>query len=141
MRPRPRVEDQPVGHPLQAMEVLDEVALVVGLEEPHLEVELAAELADPRFELLERQIAVVGGRATAQDVEVDAVHDLDAIPHAANSCTALARSGSGTEWPGVTLPTASTRTNGTSAPVRFLSSRVAATTAAGSACSSRAGRP
>src|SRR4051794_17312612 len=65
------------------MQVLDELALVVGLEEPHLQVELAGELADAHLELVEGQAAVVLGGPAAEHVEVDAVHDLDAVFHPA----------------------------------------------------------
>ena len=44
--PGARVEDDPVGEPLQAVQVLDELALVVGLKEPRLEPELGRAISD-----------------------------------------------------------------------------------------------
>ena len=61
------------------MQLLDELALVVGLEEPRVEPELAGVAVDRLLELQERHAAVVRRVAAADLVEVDAVHDVDAV--------------------------------------------------------------
>ena len=64
VRPGAGVEHQPVGVVGARVQLLDELALVVGLEEAGLEPELARELRDPALEQGERQAAVeLGGRA------------------------------------------------------------------------------
>src|SRR5207244_13015893 len=63
----------------EAVQVLDVLALVVGLEERRLEPELARPALDPDLELGEAEAPVVLGRAAVQRVEVDPVHDLDPV--------------------------------------------------------------
>ena len=65
-----------VGQPVQ---VLDELALGVGLEEGRLEVQLVRPGADLPLQLVEREAAVDLGVATVEDVEVDPVQDGDAV--------------------------------------------------------------
>ena len=71
------------------------------------------------------QPAVVLGVAAAQLGQVDSVHHLDAVAHGvhvANSFRAAASASGSTAWPWLTVPGASTSTNGTGAsPRRFLS--------------------
>ncbi len=55
MRPGSGVEHQPVRKSLQPVQVLDELALVIGLEEPRLEAELPRVLRDLPLELVEGQ--------------------------------------------------------------------------------------
>ena len=55
VRPRARVEQQPVGVVARLVQLLDVLALVVGLEEARLEPELARELLDALLEPRERQ--------------------------------------------------------------------------------------
>src|SRR5437588_4781715 len=78
VRPGARIEDQPIRQTLEPVQPLDELALVVGLEEPGLEAELAALLADPELELVEAQRAVVLRVTTTELVQMHAVHDLAA---------------------------------------------------------------
>ena len=60
--------------------MLDERALVVGLEEAALQARAPSPARAIRCSrLVERQPAVVAGVAAAELVEVDAVHDLDAV--------------------------------------------------------------
>ena len=137
VRPRARVDDDAVGEALDAVQVLDELALVVGLKEPRLQIELAREGADLLLELIEGQRAVVRGRAPPEHVEVDAVQDVDAVARAheaVNSRTASDDVVVGRRpGPCTTSPAPRTSTNGVRAVVvRFLSSRVAATIASGS---------
>ena len=73
------VDDDGVGEVGQPVQVLDELALGVGLEEDRLEAELAGEAADPPLQLVEREAAVDRGVAALEDVEVDAVQDGDAV--------------------------------------------------------------
>src|SRR5947209_11856361 len=143
--PRPGVEDEPVGQALEAVQALHELALVVGVEEPHLEPQLGALGLDLQLELLEAHRSVVGWVAASELIEVDSVHDLDSVPdatHGTNSRTAETSARGGTWHPGRTSPGRSSSTNGTlRSPRRFLSRAVAITTASGSAPSSRVGRP
>src|SRR4051812_23961446 len=134
MRPGARVQHEPVGHRRRAVEQLAELALVVRLRERHLEAERAAEVMDLHLELHQREPAVHRRVAPFQHVEVHAVDDLDAVPHGAwTSSTAASRSASATACPCVTSPGAWTRTNGTSAPRRFLSRPTSSTTSRGEA--------
>ncbi len=97
VRPGARVEHQPVGVVARLVELLDVLALEVGLEEAHLEPELAGEAPDLLLEPREGQPAVVLGRPAVERVEVDAVHDGDAVPHdRSNSATAARRSSGAT---------------------------------------------
>src|SRR6185312_17213656 len=80
MGPCTRVEDDPVGESLEAVQVLDELAFVVGLKEPRLERQLRPHLRHLSLEVSEGDAAVVRRIATSELVEVDAVHDLDAVP-------------------------------------------------------------
>ena len=68
-----------VGQLGQAVQVLDELALGVGLEEDRLEPQLARPAADLPLQLVEREAAVDRGVAALEDVEVDAVQDGDAV--------------------------------------------------------------
>src|SRR3954467_2288727 len=115
VRPRARVEHDRVAEALKPVQVLDELALGIGLEEAHVEAEVAREALDAHLELGVGQRAVVLARSAAELVAVDAVHDLDAVvrPGAhgmANSATAARRSSGSTGWPWRTSPGASTRT-------------------------------
>ncbi len=74
VRPRPGVDEDGVGGPGDAVQVLAELALVVGLEEGGLEIELAGVAVDPVLELGERLGPVDLGVAAPERVEVDAVH-------------------------------------------------------------------
>jgi hypothetical protein len=56
---------------------VDELPLVVRLPAADTESELSAPLVDPRLELVERQAAVQLRVAAPDDVEVDAVEDVD----------------------------------------------------------------
>ena len=170
VRPGAGVDDDAVGEVAHAVQLLDELALVVGLEEARVEVELVREGVDRLLELEERHAAVVLGIAATDLVEVDPVHDVDAVagvghvrrglwqarargaagvaprrpatqrlrsdrPRAprTSSSTAASTSAAATRWPKTAAPGAEQSTNGTVSPTRFLSIRVAATTAAGSA--------
>src|SRR6185437_593923 len=119
-------------------------ALVVGLKAAHLQAERVPLLLDHGIELGERQRPVERRVAVAELVEVDAVQHLDDGPlgaHRASSSTA-ARSASGeTACPSLTSPGAFTSTNGTSAPVRFLSRATASITDSTSTSSRRTGSP
>ena len=67
VRPGAGVEDDAVGDPVEAVQVLDERALEVRLEEARLEAQLVREAADLLLQAVERQLAVDapdrGGRA------------------------------------------------------------------------------
>src|SRR5918995_488113 len=143
VRPGARIEDQAVREVARLVELLDVLALEVGLEEAHLESELTAEAPDPLLEPHEAQAAVDLGRAAIECAEVDPVQHRHAVLHdRSNSATAARRSSGDTPIPVRTSPGASTSTNPTRPPRRFLSRAVAATTSAGSiAGSSRVGRP
>ena len=104
--------------PIQPVWVLDEVALVVGLEEPRDEPELGRLGGDPLLELGVAERTVERRIAPAQLIEVDAVHHLDPVVkhglgHRASSLTAAATSGWDTGQPVRTAPGASSNTNGT----------------------------
>ena len=87
------------------MQLLDELALVVGLEEARLEPQLVRELGDLALELRQREAAVELRRAPLERVEVDAVQDGDAVPHrAASSSIAARRSSSATAAAGARAP-------------------------------------
>ncbi len=73
------VDDRRVGEVGQAVQVLDELALVVGLEEDRFEPELVRPVGDPLLQLAQREAAVDLRVATVEDVEVDAVEDGDAV--------------------------------------------------------------
>ena len=113
-------------------DVLPGGALRVGFEDEHVSVKPHAALGERLGERVEL-------------VEVDAVHDLDAVADAhagANSRTAATRARWGTTQPGLAAPGRSSSTNGTGpSPTRFLSRAVAITTAAGSAWASVVGSP
>src|SRR3954449_12564703 len=129
VRPRPRVEHDPVGVVGRLVELLDELALVVALEEVAREVELAAELRDPLLELGEGEPAVVLGGPAVERPEVDAVQDGHAVLHRISPPNADRTSPSETGAPVRTSPGASTRTKPTRPPRRFLSRCTAASTA------------
>ena len=143
VRPRARVQHEPVGVVGRLVDLLDVLPLVVGLEEACVQAELAREAVDPLLELGEGEPAIVLGRPAVERVEVDAVEHGHPVPHGArNSATARRSSASSTGRPGRTSPGASTSTKPTRPPRRFLSRRVAATTAPGStALSSEVGSP
>jgi hypothetical protein len=79
VRPGAGVEDDPVRHPLQSVQVVHELALGVGLEEAQRKPQLVCVLADTQLQLGQRQRAVVHLRATTKHVHVDPVHDLDSV--------------------------------------------------------------
>jgi len=79
VRPGAGIDDRAVGEVAQAVQLLDELALVVGLKEARVELELAGERVDRLLELQERHAAVVLRVAPPDLVEVDAVHDVDAV--------------------------------------------------------------
>src|SRR5450755_1016506 len=143
VRPGSGVEHDRVRQPLDPVQMLDEVALVVGLEETRLESELVRVGGDPELELGQREAAVEGRVAAPELVEVDPMHDLDAVAvHATNSRTAAARSSAAIVQPGRGAPGAWSSTNGTGpSPTRFLSRHVACTIASGSASVSVTGSP
>src|SRR4051812_6216468 len=141
MRPRAWVEHQPVRGVGCLVEVLAEHSLVVGLLEGGIESELLGEALNPHLELRERQPAVDLRVAPVEYVEVHAVHDLNAVLHRAISSIAASSACGSTSWPGVTSPGASTSTNGTLSPLRFLSRDTSAATSAGVAPSRRCGSP
>src|SRR5205085_12634985 len=121
VRPRAGVEEQAVHGVFETMQLLDELALVVGLEELDGEVQLRTPVGDLGLELHQRQRPVVTGRTAAELVEVHAVHDGDAVSrvHAALSSRTAARSSPSSIWqPGRAAPGASSSTNGTDSPLR-----------------------
>src|SRR5581483_5022638 len=144
--PGPGVEDDAVRQPFQAVEMLDEVALVVGLEEARDQPGLGPDFGDVALELLVVHRAVVLGVTASELVEVDAVHHLDPVAcdrahELANSRTAPIRSRAATSQSGRAAPGWSRSTNGTGpSPTRFLSRAVAMTTASGSTPASIVGR-
>ena len=69
----------PVRETVETVQVLDELALVVGLKEARGQAQLPGGLGDLELELGEGQLPVVGGVPPAQLIEVDAVHHLDSI--------------------------------------------------------------
>src|SRR3989442_10131084 len=124
------------------MKELAELALVVCLGERDLEAELRGEALDANLELHQGDGGVVLRVPPPQHVEVDAVQHLHAVLHpACTSATAARRSESATSCPGVTRPGASTSTNGTSPPRRFLSRAKSWTTRSGSVPSKASGSP
>ncbi len=76
------------------MEVLDELALEIRLEERHAKVEVEGVALDLHLELRQRHVAVELGVAPPEDVEVDAVEHLNAVPHRSSSTAARRASGS-----------------------------------------------
>src|SRR5689334_2727472 len=113
VRPGAGVHDDGVREAVEAVEVLDELALGVGLEEAHLEPEVARVALDLLLQAVVGQLAVDGRRTAAELVEVDPVHDLDAVAGAHrsdNSRTAARTSAAPTAWPVVTRPGACTST-------------------------------
>ncbi|HEX6654395.1 MAG TPA: hypothetical protein VF072_16735, partial [Thermoleophilaceae bacterium] len=70
----------------------DVLALVVRLREARLHLERACVLLDLHLELGEGDAAVVLGPAGPEDVEVHAVHHLDAVPHPECTSSTAARS-------------------------------------------------
>src|SRR3954471_13428379 len=121
VRPRAGVEHDPVGVVGCLVELLDELALMVALKEVARKVQLAAELRDPLLELGEGQPAVVLGGPAVQRAEVDAVQDGHAVLHRVSPASAARTSPSETGTPVRTSPGASTSTNPTRPPRRFLS--------------------
>ena len=71
--------DRRVGELGQPVQVLDELALGVGLEEDRFEPELARPAADLLLQLAQREAAVDLRVAALEDVEVDPVQDGDAV--------------------------------------------------------------
>src|SRR4051794_6438275 len=128
VRPRARVEDQPVGVVGGLVQLLHELTLVVGVEEARLQLELAPEPRDPVLELGEGQPAVVLRRPAVEGVEVDPVQDRDPVPHSSPP-SAARTSRSETGAPVRTSPGASTSTNPTRPPRFFLSRWTASNTA------------
>src|SRR4051794_27669325 len=135
--PRARVEDQPVGEVGRLVQLLHELGLVVGLEEARLQPELAPEARDLVLELGVREPAVVLCRAPVERAQVDPVQDGDAALHR-NPASAARTSLSATGTPVRTSPSASTSTNPTRPPRRFLSRWTAASTASWSTSGSSA---
>jgi hypothetical protein len=79
VRPGPGVDDRGVGEVDDAVQLLDELTLVVGLKEARVDRELDRERIDRLLELQKRHPAVVRGIAPPELVEVDAVHHVDAV--------------------------------------------------------------
>src|SRR5688500_9757950 len=121
MRPRAGVQQDAILRLTDGVELFAELPLVVRLEERRLEAELDGPPLHADLELGKGDGRVVLRVAAAELVEVDAVHDRDASPHAATSSTAARRRSSSISCPGVTSPGASTSTNGTLPPARVLS--------------------
>ena len=69
----------PSAIPSSRVQVLDERALEVRLEEPRLEAQLVREAADLLLQAVQRQLAVVRRIAAPELVEVHAVKHLDAV--------------------------------------------------------------
>src|SRR4051794_23169305 len=137
--PRARIQQQPVRVVARLVELLDELALVVALEEPGLQLQLARELLDAELEPGQRHVPVVLGGPAAEHVEVHAMEDRDPVPHPVdNSSKAAASSSSATRQPVRSCPGSSTRTKPTRPPRRFLSRPTAALTAARSTAGSSA---
>src|ERR1039458_8178566 len=105
--------------------MLHERALVVGVEEPRVELQLAGLPLDPAFELRQRERAVENRITAAELVEVDPVHDLHPVAlahHSTSSATAARTSSTGTSQPVRTSPGSLMSTNGVrDPPTRFLS--------------------
>src|SRR4051794_3063461 len=137
MRPRARIEHEGVGRVRGPVELFDELALVVALKEDHLEAQIVREVLDALLEPGQREIAVVLGGPAAQRVEVDPVHDRDAVSHPASSFNAARTASSSTAWPLRTSPGPPTRTKPTRPPRRFLSRPTALSTASRSTAASR----
>src|SRR4051812_45918334 len=136
------VEHEPVGVIAGAVELLDELALEVGLEEPRLEAQRLGELRDLPLELGEREVAVDLGRPPLEHVEVHPVHHGHPVLHRASSSIAARRSPSATRHPVRVRPGSSTSTKPTRPPRRFLSRCTATATASRSTpTSSCVGRP
>src|SRR5215207_4648400 len=132
MRPGAGVHDHGVGELRQPVQVLDELALVVGLELPGLEVELPRPAPDLLLELGEGEAAVVLGITATEDVQVCAVHDLDAVVGGRaqrSSSTAALTISPRSATPVRTSPGRSTSTNPTPSAPAFLSRSIAASTA------------
>jgi hypothetical protein len=77
--PGPGVDQDAVGEVARPVQVIDELALVVGLEEERFEARLVCPALDLVFELRQRVAAVEGGVAALEDVEVDPMQDGNPI--------------------------------------------------------------
>src|SRR5262249_31787393 len=126
--PRAGVQQDRIGLARERVEPLHERALVIGVKEAGVEQQLARMAFYLALELGQRERAVEQRIAPAELVEVDAMHDLDAIAAAAHRCssaTASRTSASGISQPTLASPGSDSRTNGTLAPRRFLSRAIA----------------
>src|SRR4051794_3452359 len=104
VRPGTRVHHQAVHRPADRLvQVLDERALVVGLEAACRGAVVARPLVDLRFQVRQRQGPVQRRLAAAEQVQVDAVQDRD---HSADA-TARASASSPGSMPCTGAPTAS----------------------------------
>ena len=63
------------------MQVLDELALVVGVEEPRRQAEVSRLLGDAQLELGQGEAAVEGRIASPELIEIYPVHDFDSVAH------------------------------------------------------------
>ena len=150
VRPGARVQDHPVGHPGQVVQVLDELALGVGLEAARVQPQLVPELLDRSARApaacARRSAPGRGGRArrSSRRASPDAgtSDQSTGLMTAASSATAARSCASATAQPTRTAPGASTSTNGgRAAPRRFLSWATASSTARGAAPCSVTGNP
>src|SRR5439155_5394260 len=142
--PRAGIEHDGIGAAGKRVQALDERALVVCVKEARREAQLAAVLLDPALELGERERAVQQRIAAAELIQVDPVHDLDAVwpaAHRVSSSTAARSSPASTSVSWLTSPGACTSTNGTPARRRFLSRATASSTASTEAPVSTTGSP
>src|SRR4051794_29565581 len=125
------IQDRGVADLRQAMEVLDEIALGVRLEERGLEIKLTGEALDLNLELREREVAVDVVIAAAEHVEIDAMHHLDSVAsdraHLSSSTTARTLSGS-TSSPQRGSPGSESSTNPSPSRLCFLSRCIAVST-------------
>jgi hypothetical protein len=78
VRPRGRVHDEAVDVAVRVVAPLDVLALVVRVPAAHRAAELVRPLVDLGLQLVDPLAAVQRGVAAAEDVEVDAVQDLEA---------------------------------------------------------------
>src|SRR5436309_2424798 len=127
VREPPRVHEHAIGTGARPVERIDQHTLVLALETFHLAVEVAAELPDAAFDVVQGFVPVNFRLADAEGVQVWTVQDQDA-PHQTRAPisikadrTSRRSTGRGT----LAWPTRGVNTQRTSAAPRFLSCRIA----------------
>src|SRR5438105_2039122 len=146
MRQCGRVDDHADRVRALFVEAVDQLALVVGLEEADGPAVLLGLGVDHGLDVGQRLAAVDLRLAAAEDVQVGAVGDHEAmlgghVQLESISVTAWRTRSSGTSWPASARPISRSRTHRRRPPRDFLSPPVASSTCSGVSFGSGPGRP